>query len=306
MAGIVYLIECLVSRKNYVGITRTGMKVRWQSHVSLARRRPSSGLLCRAIAKYGPDSFKLSILEECPGGLDELNAAEVGWIAKLGTKTPGGYNITIGGDGTKGAPKSEEWKRKASERRKGYKFSDEVKARMSLARTGKKLSLAHRATLSKVRRGRKVSDLTREKIGAAHRGKKISQETIEKLRQMRLGFSCITEEGRRTLSRPVMADGREYGGIHEAAEAIGVRVSTIDRRIRDGIPGYCSLKPKASRPKKSTAEIEQMRARSSKSVMAEGVIYPSMTEAAKALGMTRPGVAYRIRVGHPQYSMGQA
>jgi group I intron endonuclease len=75
------------------------------------------GIFHKAIAKYGIESFELSVLEECEG-MDELVDAERRWIAELETLSPKGYNLTTGGDRPE--------------------LTTETKARMSAARLGRK------------------------------------------------------------------------------------------------------------------------------------------------------------------------
>ncbi|MGA8490413.1 MAG: GIY-YIG nuclease family protein [Terriglobales bacterium] len=106
---VVYVIRNRANGKRYVGISKFGAAHRWRCHVrdSLhGGKRP----LQRAIRKYGLDAFTISVLERCTTDC-KLKAAEVRWIAKLGTYRHG-YNCTIGGDGTHGLKFSPERLRK--------------------------------------------------------------------------------------------------------------------------------------------------------------------------------------------------
>jgi group I intron endonuclease len=260
--GQVYLIRCKTSKKAYIGITTLGISKRWYHHVRAARvfrgDRPRR-FLEMAICKYGEEDFEISVLEEC-SSRSELVAAEIRWIATTGS-FGAGYNMTLGGDGVS-----------------GIVVTAETRAKQSAIRTG-----------------RKNTAETRARIGAAHRGKKLSPEHVQQMRVRRTGCK-LSDSAKAAISRPVIIDEIRYPGVHAAADALGVGVATINRRIASGYPGYFCLKPLIQRPKKSQSEVEQMRLRPSKSVIIDGITYPSMTAAAEDLGVTRPAIAYRIRV----------
>lgn len=140
------------------------MKARWARHLGDARRRPTSALH-HAIRKYGPESFRLRVLEYGMGwGM--LCAREVFWIAKLGTLAPGGYNLTAGGEGVF-----------------GHRPSDETRRKMSAAALGRPKSAAMRTRMREVALARPPEHLA--KIAEAHRGKTLSTETRAKLREAR-------------------------------------------------------------------------------------------------------------------------
>lgn len=80
---------------------------RWKQHLQLARNKSNlaennsshSMPIIRAISKYGADNFKFRVIEECDD--DRVNERETYWIDKLDATGKNGYNITLGGDGTK-------------------------------------------------------------------------------------------------------------------------------------------------------------------------------------------------------------
>lgn len=99
---IVYLIYCIPTKRAYVGSTVQYLLIRWNQHRSEAvgQTRPaaytSASKLNRAIAKYGPDSFRLSILEETKTE-KECRTREIWWIRKLKVTDPAyGYNCMGG------------------------------------------------------------------------------------------------------------------------------------------------------------------------------------------------------------------
>lgn len=94
--GLIYLATNKINGKQYVGKTKDTVDSRKHCH---EKGRGGCGVaLAAAIRKYGPENFVWEVLK---GGVpdDRLNQEEREWIWWLGTKAPGGYNLTDGGDG---------------------------------------------------------------------------------------------------------------------------------------------------------------------------------------------------------------
>lgn len=94
--GRIYIIRNTVNDKVYVGQTHISIKLRFQNHLSSARRG-FDYVIGKAIRKYGEDKFYVELLEECL--LEELNKREQYWISFFNsTNNKFGYNISIGGN----------------------------------------------------------------------------------------------------------------------------------------------------------------------------------------------------------------
>lgn len=121
--GEIYIIGNFVNDKLYVGQTKKGIKVRWDSHIHHAIREGKEYtpkcLIDRAIRKHGKENFCMYVVDIAKDQ-DELNEKEKLWIAKLKTQETG-YNISPGGGFRKEYHQSEETRRKNSERMKGEK-----------------------------------------------------------------------------------------------------------------------------------------------------------------------------------------
>jgi group I intron endonuclease len=144
---ICYQITNLVSGKVYIGLTMTSIATRWRRHVELAARGQGYALH-DAIRKYGVDSF---LIEEVASPIekdrDALAELERLLIAQAGSVSPGGYNLTAGGDGVGGC--------------------EATAKKISASLTGKKLTDAHRATLSesaKIRKPREITESMRSNM----------------------------------------------------------------------------------------------------------------------------------------------
>lgn len=139
----VYLLTNNTNQKKYVGIT-VNLKHRLSCHIS----GKDNFAIQKALNKYGTENFGLRILFV----LREENAkmAERELIKHLGTRSPRGYNLTDGGDGTLGAV----------------------------------LTKKHRQAVTKSNRNRKLSPSHKEKL--TFRGLRHSAETKARMRQSAL------------------------------------------------------------------------------------------------------------------------
>lgn len=94
--GRIYIIRNTVNDKVYVGQTHVSIKLRFQNHLSAARRGLDY-IIGKAIRKYGEDKFYVELLEECL--VEELNEREQYWISFFkATDNRFGYNMSIGGN----------------------------------------------------------------------------------------------------------------------------------------------------------------------------------------------------------------
>lgn len=128
---IVYKITNTKSGRSYVGITTQDLATRVQNH----RRSATKGtqILYRAIRKHGWSAFTVTVLCEC-ASIAELLVAERALISAHGTYCrAGGYNMTLGGDGTFGYRQSAAVVNARRARLTGRKISPEVVERVRLA-----------------------------------------------------------------------------------------------------------------------------------------------------------------------------
>ena len=107
------------SGKVYIGITSRTVKQRWNNGIGYKHCRAMYG----AIKKYGWENIQKEILLENTTET-EAKALEM-MLIKLcrSNEREYGYNLTEGGDGTKGHITSEETRRKMSAAHKGNKYS---------------------------------------------------------------------------------------------------------------------------------------------------------------------------------------
>lgn len=161
MTSGVYQILNTINSKCYVG-SSANIEKRWRTHVwGLETGRHHSKRLSRAVAKYGLQSFRFTVLEEC----DPIYAVEreLVWIENLDSIVSG-YN-------SRAVPNSN----------LGLKHTDAVKAAMSLARKGNIVwSEESRAKLSKTLTGRTLTPTQTAAMSERLKGTKQTPEQVEK------------------------------------------------------------------------------------------------------------------------------
>jgi len=155
----VYLIECILDGKKYVGYT-SDPDARWIEHQASSRRKRCCTYLHRALAKHGIENFRFSVIENCVS-IDHGLQREIFWIKNLSTFAPNGYNMTEGGDGLHGYKHTEETKRKMSELRKGKHLSEFTKQKLSKLGKGRVKSPETCERISKGKKGRDFTDAHR-------------------------------------------------------------------------------------------------------------------------------------------------
>lgn len=103
--GYVYKIYCLITQKNYIGITTQSIDRRWDQHKneSIGETGLNLNHFHLAIRKYGWDNFEKTILLKIESDtkehlIESLKQLEVFYIEKYNSYK-NGYNSTIGGEG---------------------------------------------------------------------------------------------------------------------------------------------------------------------------------------------------------------
>ena len=137
----VYVHINKINNKRYVGVTsKPKVEHRWRE----GRGYDKNPRFLSAIKKYGWDNFEHIVLYD---GLteDEAKEMECSLIAKWNTNNLSfGYNLTAGGDGTRGYYPSKETRKKLSEARRKENLSSETLARRSAGLKGRKFSDEHK------------------------------------------------------------------------------------------------------------------------------------------------------------------
>ncbi len=154
---LIYIVACTVTGNVYVGKTVNFPK-RKREH--LWRADGGSKLLPKfynALRRYGKDSF-LWFTIACPDA-ETLDRWETLWIEELDAVRDG-YNCTLGGEGTRGVIRSQEYLAKKSIAAMGNKHS---LGRVCSPETRAKISAANRANVAQ-----RFNAMARANMSAAH------------------------------------------------------------------------------------------------------------------------------------------
>lgn len=168
----VYWVRNTINDKAYIGQTSTPLERRWYMHTWDGN---SNSLLHRAILKHGKESFKIETIHLCESK-EEMDFVEIFYISFLSSKSPNGYNLTDGGEGTLGVPCSEEKKKKIGLANKGKPTVNNFKAGSENPMFGKHLSEEHKALLRKANTGHKRSYGNKNALGHV-----VSEEAKKKM-----------------------------------------------------------------------------------------------------------------------------
>ena len=130
--GIIYKATNIVDGKSYIGRTVRTLRERKNCHLCASKNKDYyKAVFYNAIRKYGFDSLKWEILENCVDSYS-LSMAEEWYIRYFGTMVPFGYNMSFGGGSNK-----------------GWKMSKESRLKIKQARLGTKQPLSVRRKISK-------------------------------------------------------------------------------------------------------------------------------------------------------------
>lgn len=161
---LAYVITCIPSGKQYVGITSRSLSRRWSEHLYDARNRHSKMAISRAIAKHGAENFTITAIC-CALCWDDLCVVETILIVQNLTRAPHGYNLSDGGDGAFGVKKTAESVERSAAKHRGKPCHSNTIA-AARARKGQKKPLGHGAKVSAALRGIPRSDATKQKLSA--------------------------------------------------------------------------------------------------------------------------------------------
>lgn len=328
---IVYIATNSINGHRYIGATKHDIPHRRRKHFSDAKaKRPYCRVFNAAIRKYGETSFVWEVVFRSVS-IDDVMREEIRLIAEMKPE----YNITAGGRGLIGLPRTKEWLEK-----------------MSIAARGKKLSPAHRASnavrlqVLREKRHRSVVCLNdgkfyasckdaAEAYGITHSNIRSVAEGGQATTKGGLSFhfskapmsreECDSriqwlltrkekqirrsQEGRR---KPVLcvSDGTSYPDVKSAGAAYGLKPGTVGALCRGGgrsVSGFSftfvGQSPVVKRGMSAEGRKKQNEARlrgvlkNSKRVICldDNVVYESISDAARAIGRCVESVSASIR-----------
>ncbi len=331
---IVYAIINKINGKKYIGQTTQGLAKRQAEYKKKYANNHARSRILQAMVKYGFDSF---VFEEIDGAdsYEELNAMERYWIAFYDSTNPEqGYNILPGG---RGSPRSIEARKNMSQSMKALYATGHVPHNVgkspSLA-TRKRISEAGRRSIASKGYGKRSRKEIKcietgeifPSMSAAARAKGINPASLTQCMRNKKATCCgchwqLTDnetsktytESPRMLALKVenakrgktrsnsprcsvrcTETGQVFESMSVAAKHYGIDkrniYSAIERKIKAGGVHWERLTPKH---KHNTLG----KRRKPVQAIDTGTIYPSLSDAAKAVNIDKATIWCAIRDG---------
>lgn len=290
--GSIYLVRNLVDGRCYVGQTMQRLQRRWKGHLQSARDGAKTRL-AEAMNEFGADRF---VVESLGVGLNrgDLNRLEAKWITKLKTMWPNGYNSTKGGSGN---VKGSEVKYKGVV----YGSYTQLAGRYGLDSETFRLRLKQGMDLKSavetknnllyrkcVVAGREFKSL---KAAAEHyvQNYKLLHQRMTAGWTLRQALGLDKRKKSKTAPKSVSVGGVEFSTLTKAAKHFGLTHGAVRVRQRLGWTVDEAYGLKKREPKTVYYN--------AKSIIVEGIKYPSLTAAARAYKQPLARVQGRLSLG---------
>lgn len=197
----VYKITNLVNGKLYFGITKCGIRIRWNQHKHNGLRRTKNTFLAKAIGKYGADNFKIELVKDCTSE-SEMYELEKMLIHLYRTNNRiYGYNNSAGGEiSSKGMKHSQASKELISQQQKlrvRQPHSKEAIQKMKIAAKGRDMSKAQKISAVK-RKGVPLSDERKMQLSnSSSPVNKVAIFMLNKDKHILHSFNSVSEAARK-------------------------------------------------------------------------------------------------------------
>jgi group I intron endonuclease len=207
--GSIYQVICSITGKSYIGQTVNNLEKRKKQHFKSSKK--ASLYFHRALNKYGQEAFEWIILEKCSESI--LNQQEQYWIQKLDTLVPKGYNLTLGGEGSRGRKVSSKTREKIGKANGGCNSAWFGKNHTEIEKNKIRIANKHwwdnaskeekkkrSLSVSQACLGRKIPEEVRNKMSETHKknpfwlGKRLSENTKNKISENRKKSGCASGE----------------------------------------------------------------------------------------------------------------
>ena len=238
--GYIYKITNKENNKLYIGqTTKEKPRERFSQHRYLAThpdQEKSVSYLHRAMTLEGIDNFEFEVIEEVNNS--ELNEREKYWILFYNSKTPNGYNLTDGGEGTVGYSRSQtpEEKEKRRESNKQFFINNpeaREKARERAMELWKDEEYRKKVTENNKKFYQEHPDMFKGENNPMY-GKKHTEEALEKIRQ----HAATRKTKIAQLDKNTLEVIQIFDGIKDAEKALQISHGWLSKAARNNKVAY--------------------------------------------------------------------
>ena len=231
--GYIYKITNNINNKVYIGQTiKQRPTDRFSQHRYDSRnlKDNDNSYLHKAMNLYGVDNFSFEVIEEIENQF--LNEREIYWIQVYDSLTPNGYNLTLGGEGTKGfsRPQSLEEKEKRKESNKQF-YLEHPEEREKISQRTKELwqneEYRNKVTESNKKFYQEHPDMFKGENNPMY-GKKHTEEAIGKIK----AHAATKKQKIAQLDKETLEIIQIFDGVKDAEKALQVSHGWLSKAAR--------------------------------------------------------------------------
>lgn len=238
--GYIYKVTNQKNNKVYIGQTiKKRPSDRYSQHRYLANHPEQErgiSYLHRAMILDGLDNFSFEVIEEIEN--QQLNEREQYWIKKYDCIIPNGYNITEGGDGTKGysRPQTIEEREKRQQSNKNFYIQHPEaleEARQRTTELWKDEEYRRKVTEGNKKFYQEHQDIFRGKNNPMY-GKRHTKEALEKIRANAATRKLKIAQ----LNKDTLEIIKIHDGVKDAEKELGVSHGWISKAAKQDKIAY--------------------------------------------------------------------
>lgn len=236
--GYIYKITNKNNNKSYIGQTiKQRPSDRFSQHRYNARHLDNkSRYLHRAMAKNGVDNFSFEIIEKIENDL--LNEREKYWIKYYQTKVPNGYNLTDGGEGTKGCSRPQSVEEREKRKKSNIQFYLNNPDKVEEIRNRTKMlwenpEYRKKVTEANLKYAQEHPEMNKGENNPMF-GKKHTEEALQKIR----ANSALRKIKIAKLDPETLTIIEVYDGIKDVEKALGVSHGWLSKAAKQGKKAY--------------------------------------------------------------------
>lgn len=313
----IYKLTNRINGMSYIGATIQGLRQRMIEHRYQAKYNAKFAI-SRAIREFGMEAFDLEVLAEAED-YERLMQLEIEAIREHGTMSPNGYNNSTGGRGCPGHQKSVEGRMAIAAATRDRILSDEHREAIRSAQIGNDHGKANKGRPSPFK-GVPMTAEARARMKAAHVGSKnwnaravevngqVYPTVSDAARSLGVERGHVRNMLKRGSATFLTASKYQQPAPRMFSEEHRAKLAAAKRGKPGNATGTRGHEPWNKGTPRTDEEKSKMRASlalssnpRSRSIEIEGIVYSSVTTAARELGASRGKIWYWLKSGRARH-----